>query len=319
MRASHRHDSASSEARRYGARMKIRIGYGLGTQGMPWDGDDYGRFIDDLERLNFDSLWFSERINGNAPDPVTAMAFAAGRTHKLKFGMSVMVLPGRNPVLVAKEMASLAMLSNNRILPAFGLGAADPREHSGFGVTKEDRAPMFNESIALMRRLWTETDVTHEGRFYKCSGISVAPRLDKPLDVWLGGIAPSELRRVGRLADGWLPSFITPVEAAEKRKAVEEAADEAGRVIDPEHFGALIVYSSGQPLGGAFIDRIRKRRPDVEDLNELFPVGAEAIRSTIERFVDAGYSKFVLLPALPVANMTAELEQLANDVLTLEN
>jgi alkanesulfonate monooxygenase SsuD/methylene tetrahydromethanopterin reductase-like flavin-dependent oxidoreductase (luciferase family) len=81
--------------------VKIRIGYGLGTQGMPWDGTDYGRFVDDLERLGFDSLWFSERINGGAPDPVSAMAFAAGRTTKLKFGMSVMVLPGRNPVLVA--------------------------------------------------------------------------------------------------------------------------------------------------------------------------------------------------------------------------
>jgi probable F420-dependent oxidoreductase len=285
--------------------MKIRIGYGLGTQGMPWD-------------LDFDSLWFSERINGNAPDPVTAMAFAAGRTQKLKFGMSVMVLPGRNPVLVAKEMASLAMLSNHRVLPAFGLGAADAREHSGFGVTKEDRAPMFNESLALMRRLWTETDVTHEGRFYSCAGITVAPRLTKPLDVWLGGLAPSELRRVGRLADGWLPSFITPAEAIEKKAVVVAAAREAEREIDPEHFGVLIVYSSGAPLSGGFIDRIRARRPDVTDFSDLFPVGTPAVRSLVERFMDAGFSKFVLLPAAPVPNMTAELESLAEGVLSLE-
>ena len=299
--------------------MKIRIGYGLGTQGMPWTGQDYGAFVDDLERLGFDSLWFSERINGDAPDPVSAMAFAAGRTTTLKFGMSVMVLPGRNPVLVAKEMASLAMLSGNRILPAFGLGAADPREHAGFGVVREERAPMFNEALELMRRLWNETHVTHEGRFYSCANISVGPRLNKPLDVWLGGIAPSELKRVGRLADGWLPSFITATEAAEKKRAVEQAAEDAGRKIDEDHFGVLIVYSSGQPLQGTFIERIKTRRPDITDMSELFPVGVTEIRSLINRFVDVGYTKFVLLPASPVPNMTAELELLASDVLSLEN
>lgn len=299
--------------------VKIRIGYGLGTQGMPWTGEDYGRFVDDLEGLGFDSLWFSERINGDAPDPGSAMAFAAGRTTKLKFGMSVMVLPGRNPVLVAKEMASLAMLSGNRILPAFGLGAADPREHAGFGVVREERAPMFNEALELMRRLWSETHVDHEGRFYSCANISVGPRLAKPLDVWLGGIAPSELKRVGRLADGWLPSFITAPEALEKKRAVEQAAEDAGRKIDDDHFGVLIVYSSGEPLHGTFIDRIRARRPDITDMSQLFPVGVQEVRALINRFIDAGYSKFVLLPANPVTNMTAELELLASDVLSLEN
>ena len=298
--------------------MKIRIGYGLGTQGMPGDGDAYARFIDDLERLKFDSLWFSERINGNAPDPGSAMAFAAGRTKKLKFGMSVMVLPGRNPVLVAKEMASIDLLSNGRLLPAFGLGAPDPREHSGFGVDRKERAPMFNEALGLMRRLWTEDDVDHMGTYYSCKGISLRPKPKKPLEVWLGGIAPSELRRVGRLADGWLPSFITSDEALGARKTVQEAATEAGREIDPEHFGALIVYSSGAPLGGAFIERIRARRPDT-DPSELFPVGMNATRAMIERFVEAGYSKFVLLPATPLADMTDELELVAQELLPLEN
>lgn len=286
---------------------------------MPWTGEDYGRFIDDLDRLGFDSLWFSERINGDAPDPVSAMAFAAGRTTKLKFGMSVMVLPGRNPVLVAKEMASLAMLSGNRVLPAFGLGAADPREHAGFGVVREERAPMFNEALELMRRLWNETHVDHQGRFYSCANISVGPRLAKPLDVWLGGIAPSELKRVGRLADGWLPSFITTAEAVEKKRTVEQAANDAGRKIDDDHFGVLIVYSSGEPLHGTFIERIKTRRPDVTDMSQLFPVGVTQIRALINRFVDAGYTKFVLLPANPVPNMTAELELLASEVLSLEN
>lgn len=298
--------------------MKIRIGYGLGTQGMPGDGIAYGRFIDDLERLHFDSVWFSERINGLAPDPVTAMAYAAGRTAKLKFGMSVMVLPGRNPVLVAKEMASLDLLSNGRVLPAFGLGVADQREHAGFGVERKERAPMFDEAIGLMRRLWVESDVEHAGTYYSCKGITLLPKPKKPLDVWLGGIAPSELRRVGRLGDGWLPSFITADEAPHAKKAVEEAADAAGREIDPEHFGALIVYSSGAPLDATFVDRIRARRPDVDPAT-LFPVGMAAIRNTIERFASAGFSKFVLLPTAMPTDMTEELELIAQHVLPMEN
>src|SRR3954454_9184346 len=129
--------------------MKIRIGFGLGTRTTTNDAATFGPFVDDLERLGFDSLWMSERISGPAPAPVVAMAFAAGRTTRLKFGMSVMVLPGRNPVLVAKELATIDMLSNGRLLPAFGLGVADPREHAGFGVERKERAPMFNESLAL--------------------------------------------------------------------------------------------------------------------------------------------------------------------------
>ena len=299
--------------------MKIRIGYGLGTQGMTGDGERYASMIDDLERLRFDSAWFSERITGLAPDPCSAMAFAAGRTKRLKFGMSVMVLPGRNPILVAKELASIDLLSNGRLLPAFGLGVADPREQAGFGVAREDRAPMFNEALALMRRLWNEDNVTHEGRFYKCADLTLRPKpKQSPMDVWLGGFAPSELRRVGRYADGWLPSFVTPIEAKGLLDTVNGHAEEAGRKIDPEHFGALIVYSSGAPLGGAFVERIKARRPDV-NVEEMYPVGIPAIRETIERFVEAGFSKFVLLPAMVPDNFTAELETIAAGVLDLEN
>ena len=299
--------------------MKIRIGYGLGTQGLPGDGNAYGEFVDDLERLRFDSLWFSERINGYAPDPCAAMAFAAGRTKKLKLGMSVMVLPGRNPVLVAKELASIDLLSNGRLLPAFGLGAADPREHAGFGVERAKRAPMFNESLGLIRRLWTEDDVTHEGEYYSCANISLRPRpVQSPPEVWLGGVAPSELRRVGRLAEGWLPSFITPDEAPIAKKVVEAAAREAGREIDSEHFGVLIAYSSGTEPSDTLIDRIKARRPDVNPA-DLFPIGFDATRVLIERYIDGGFSKFVLIPSAPTSDMTAELEAVADRILPMEN
>jgi hypothetical protein len=119
--------------------MKVRVGFGLGVQGLRKDGT-LPELVDSLEGNGFDSLWLSERLTGDAPDPLVGLAFAAGRTTKLKLGTSVQVLPGRNPALVAKEWASLDRLSGGRALPAFGLGVADPREQQAFGVVREERA-----------------------------------------------------------------------------------------------------------------------------------------------------------------------------------
>ena len=127
---------------------KVRIGFGLGVRTRLND-DGFGVVVDALERLRFDSLWLSERIGGEAPDPLTALAFAAGRTRKLKLGMSVMVLPGRNPIVLAKELATLDRLSNGRLLPAFGLGVVDPHEQQAFGVDRSARAKIFDEAFAV--------------------------------------------------------------------------------------------------------------------------------------------------------------------------
>ena len=171
---------------------------------------------------------------------------AAGRTKKLKLGTSVQVLPGRNPVLLAKEWASLDRLSNGRTLPAFGLGVADPREQQAFGVARGDRAKWFDEALPLIRRLWTEDSVDHDGERFHFEAVSVRPKpVQQPPDVWLGGLAPSELRRIGRLADGWLPSFCTPADVERSRPVVEEAAAGANRAFDDEHWGRWSPTATG--------------------------------------------------------------------------
>jgi probable F420-dependent oxidoreductase len=297
--------------------MKVRIAFSLGTAGMGSDGiEGFAQLVDDLERLGFDSLWLSERITGPAPDPLAAMAFAAGRTTKLKFGTSVLVVPGRNPMLLAKELATIDRLSNGRLLPAVGLGAPDPMEHQAFGVQREQRAALFDEILPLLRRFWTEDAVDHEGPHFTYKAATVLPKpVQQPIDVWLGGIAPSELRRVGRLGDGWLPSFVTPDDVAEKRPVVEEAAAAAGRAIDPEHWGALIIYSDNG-LSDRLAQVIAHRRPGL-DPSELVPSGYDALRAQCERFVERGFSKLVVLPAFAVPDWTAELERLAEHVLPL--
>jgi probable F420-dependent oxidoreductase len=300
--------------------MKIRIGYGLGTRTVTHDGATFGTFVDDLERLGFDSLWLSERISGEAPDPLIALSYAAARTTRLKLGTSVLILPGRNPVLVAKELATLDRLSNGRLLPAFGLGAVDPHEQQAFGVERGDRAKIFNEALPLLRRLWTEDSVDHDGTWFHYEGITVRPKpVQQPIEVWLGGIAPSEVHRVGRLADGWLPSFCTPGDVAAAIPVINQTAEEHERAIDPEHFGALIAYAEGEvsPLMAQFI---AKRRPDLADPSEIVPVGLPAVRATIEKMVEAGASKFVLLPVTePTGDgWTVELERVAAELKPLE-
>jgi probable F420-dependent oxidoreductase len=307
--------------------VKIRVGVGLGTRTGAGHAGTFRTIVDTLERLRFDSLWLSERINADAPDPLIGLAVAAGATRRLKLGMSVLVLPGRNPALLATELATLDQLSDGRLLPAFGLGVADPREQQAFGVERSERAARFDEALPLLRRLWAEDRVTHHGRFYDFEGVNVRPKpVQRPPDVWLGGRAPSELRRVGRLGDGWLPSFCTPADVAAGLPVVNAEAERHGRVIDPEHIGALILYREGpvpDDVAAAFTQRLRGRHAgDVPDFAELVPTSLDALRSLMERFVAAGASKFVVAPLTEPPSPAAwedELGRLADAVLPLEN
>ena len=287
--------------------MKVRIGYGLGTS-TDLHGPAYAVVVDTLEQLGFDSLWLSERISGPAPDPLVAMAFGAGRTTNLKFGTSVMVLPGRNPVVLAKELATLATMSNGRLLPAFGLGAVDPVEQQAFGVERSERAALFDEMLDVMRQCWTGRPFTHHGDRYHYDEVTVLPAPAR-MDVWLGGIAPSELRRIGRLADGWLPSFVTPADAEAGRTVVEAVCAEHGREIEDDHYGVLIPYSFG-PIPERLQRLLAKRRPDLDDPGELVATSWDGLTALIRRFVDVGTSKFVVLPLIEPGGADGWVEHL---------
>lgn len=297
--------------------MKVRVGYGLGTRSETNDGERFDQLVDELERLRFDSLWLSERLTGDCPDPLVGMAYACGRTTRLKVGMSVMVLPGRNPVVLAKALASLDRLSGGRLLPAFGLGVANAAEHQAFGVQRTERGAWFNEALPLMRRLWEEDHVDHDGPRFSLRDVTVRPRpVQHPLEVWLGGIAPLELRRVGRHADGWLPSFCTPEQVAAARVTIEEEAERHDRRIDPEHFGALIPYTEGDvPEATAAI--VAARNPDAA-IGDVVATKA-TVAGLIERFCQRGFSKFVLIPVAEPRHWTEELEEVAAIVRPLEN
>ena len=297
--------------------MKVRVGFGLGANAAVGGADQFASLVDALEHHRFDSLWLSERVGAASPDPVIGLAIAAGRTTRLKLGTSVQVLPGRNPALLAKEWATLDRLSGGRTLPAFGLGVVAPNEQNAFGVAREDRAPWFDEVLPLLRRLWTEDTVDHDGSRFHYRGLTVLPKpVQQPPDVWLGGRAPSELRRVGRLGDGWLASFATPAQCEAGRPVIEAAADAAGRAIDPEHYGAMVLYTRGE-IPDAFAHAIASRNPGV-DPAELVHSGVAALRAACERYVAAGFSKLVAVPLSPPAVWDDEIAELAATVMPIQ-
>jgi probable F420-dependent oxidoreductase len=243
------------------------------------------------------------------------MAWAAARTRRLKVGTGVSVLPGRHPVLVAKQLASLAALAPGRILPVFGLQPARPHERAFFPVSGP-RGEVFDEALVVVRRLLTEPRVTFAGRFFTVEDAGVGPLPTKPLDLWLGGSAPAGLRRVGRLADGWLGSFLAPEEAAAAVAEIRGAADEAHREIEEDHYGMSLPVADGEP-DEALVRAIRARRPGA-DPRTVVPSGWTAARDMIARYVDAGVSKFVVRPAAAPDSWERWLDEFVAELLQLQ-
>ncbi|OBA58388.1 LLM class F420-dependent oxidoreductase [Mycobacterium sp. 1100029.7] len=271
--------------------MKIRFGVGLGADSAP---GQLAGIVDHLEANGVDSLWFSELVYAPTVDPMVGMAYALARTTRLKVGTSVAVLPGRHPVLVAKQLASLAALAPKRVLPAFGLRSAIPAEREIFTVPQGERASVFDESLRVLRAVLTEAPASYQGRHFTVNDVVITPKPVPPLDIWLGGSAPAAYRRIGTLADGWLGSFLTPEEARAGRQAIEQAAELAGRQIEPDHFGISLGVADGE-LPAELVAASRRRRPDV-DPADLIAGSWDQLHRRLDAYIDAGLTKFVIRP-----------------------
>ncbi|HEY7870223.1 MAG TPA: LLM class flavin-dependent oxidoreductase [Methylomirabilota bacterium] len=292
--------------------MKIRIG--VGAAGGAPTLDALGELVTGIDDLGFDSLWLSEVLTGPVVDPVVGLAWAAAYNPRVKLG-TTMLLPGRNVLRLAKQLASLDRLSQGRLLVTLVPGLTYPPEREAIGVEPRQRGAFIDEALPLLRRLWAGESVTHDGPAGTLRDVKLSPLpVQAPLEVWLGGTAPAALERCGRLSDGWLPSLCTPEEAAAGRVVIEAAAGRAGRAISSEHFGMSIGYASG-PIDPATARVMSARRPRAL---ELTPVGLPALRRRIEEFVAVGFSKFVVRPVLTPRSWRAELEGLAAAVGDLQ-
>jgi len=292
--------------------MKIRIG--VGAAGAAPGPEALAELVTGLDELGFDSLWLSEVLTGPVVDPVVGLAWAAAHNPRVKLG-TTMLLPGRNVLRLAKQLASLDRLARGRLLVTLVPGLTYAPEREAIGLDPRQRGAFIDEALPLLRRLWAGETVSHDGPAGTLHEVRLAPLpLQQPLEVWLGGTAPAALERCGRLSDGWLPSQCTPEEAAAGRVVVESAAARAGRSISPEHFGMSIAYAT-KPIDPATARVMTARRPRSV---ELTPVGLPALRARIEEFLAVGFSKFVVRPVVTPASWRAELEALAGAIGDLQ-
>ncbi len=295
--------------------MKVRIGVGMGLTPVA-DAAQFGDLVDDIDELGFDSIWLPEILTAPALDPLVGLAFAAAHNPHLKLGTTIL-LPGRNLVRVAKELAGLDRLSGGRLLVTFVPGLPRRPESAATGVAAGDKGALMDEMLPVLRNLWAGESVSHHGEAADFDEVTVSPLpVQQPLEFWTGGMVPAALRRCGRFADGWLPSSCTPEEVAAARAVIDEAAGEAGRTISREHFGVSIAYASG-PLSPRVIRAVTSTRRGV-DPAEVVPVGIDGLRGLLERFLEVGFSKFVVRPIESPESWRSELGALADGVLDLQ-
>ncbi|MBI3456595.1 MAG: TIGR03619 family F420-dependent LLM class oxidoreductase [Candidatus Rokubacteria bacterium] len=300
---------------------KIRIGVMPG----PWPEepaahDFLWRLGELCETTPIDSLWFSDRLIAPTLEPLTAIAAVAARTRRLKFGTAVLVLPFRSPILAAKTLATLDVLSDGRVFPAVGVGLDQRREWEAAGVPSGTRGSRTDEAIEVIRRLWLEDEVTYKGSYFTLDRVRLLPKpVQTPPPLWVGGISEAALRRAGRLSDGWLASLIAPEAFGRAVERIRAYAHAAGRAIEPDHFGTIIPFVlAPTPAAGwrAAEPYLPRARADEATLRAVTAVGPpEAVAAVIERFVACGGTKFVLRPAGLPAAMLEQLAQLAEEVI----
>ncbi|MFP6664490.1 MAG: LLM class flavin-dependent oxidoreductase [Deltaproteobacteria bacterium] len=284
---------------------KIRIGVGYAVaRNAVHSAEEIMEYGELLEDLGIDSVWPSDHIVSRQPslDVNLVMAFLAARTKKLKMGPSVLTMPSRHPIHVAKTYATLDHLTGGRrrIILAVGLGA-DRREVTSVGIPTEARGARMREGVEILRRLFTEKKVTHQGRFYQFEDVTIDPQpVGGSLDIWLGGNSDLALKRVARYGDGWMPSFITPGEFAAGIEKLTGFATGTGRKVDQDEAGVLIPTHVTDDAKGAraLMEKFLARAPVAQkDFAERYAIGsAEAVRERVAAFAEKGCTKFILFP-----------------------
>ncbi|MYC38942.1 MAG: LLM class F420-dependent oxidoreductase [Chloroflexi bacterium] len=218
------------------------------------------------EELGFESIWYAEHpavpVESDSPfpatggeipwtyshftDPYIALARASGATSTIKLGTGITLVPERNPLLLAKEIATLDRFSGGRFL--FGIGTGWLREETEiFGGDFEHRWTQTREALEVMKELWTKDEAEYHGKYFNFPPVKSYPKpTQQPHPpIIIGGMARNVLRRIVSHADGWLPNRVTPAEVEDSRRRLDAMAAEVGR--DPKSI-TISVY--GQPADG---------------------------------------------------------------------
>ena len=261
-----------------------------------------------IEAAGFDSLWVGDHVSFHVPmlESLTLLAFAAAVTERVQLATGVYLLPLRHPTPSAKVVASLDVLSGGRVTLGIGVGGEFPPEFEATGVPIAERGSRTDESIGILRRLWNEDAVVHEGRHFRFGPVSIDP---KPLQpdgpkIVVGGRKAPSMRRAGRLGDGYISHMCSPEHYSGNLAEIARHAAEAGRrdvafqtitfiftLIDDDR--AAAETRAAKMLGAIY-------RTDFGEAAKKYCLlgRAEDCLEQMQRFVDAGSRQFVLSPLM---------------------
>jgi len=309
---------------------KIRVG--LGMAAFPFDAPrDLFAFAERCEAWGVDSLWQTDRLHGGqagsgptrsegaarAESPVgqlealATMATLAGLTSRIKFGMNAVVASLRDPLVLAKQCATIDFLSRGRLLPVFGVGVEADPVWKATGRDPAERGRRADEALEIAQRLWRGEEVHVAGRFYRYAGARIAPLpVQQPLPCWIGGSSPAAIRRTARLGTGWLAGLAPPEEVARVILAIRAELAHTGRTLDPDHYGATIPCRVGA-ADPALAERFGRARAGAVPMGEPATLVARA-----REYLAAGATKLVLIPlARGTHDFLDQAERLVGEVV----
>lgn len=281
----------------------------------------------ELEQMGYDSLWVSEHILFYGPilEAVPQLGALAALTQRATLGTAIFLLPLRHPTIVAKSFSTLDVISNGRMVLGIGVGGEFPKEFEATGVPVNERGPRSNEAIRVMKRLWTEDDVTHEGRFFSFSSATMAPKPVQPggPPIVVAGRSEAAMTRAARLGDGYMPYLFTPdrykaaaASIAQQREAGRKSLDGFQWVL--YQFTAL-ADTHDEAHRRAVVRLSRQYNQDFETLVDRYCVlgTAEQCAERLAQFVQAGARHIILVPICPEGELMQHLGAYQRDVLPL--
>ena len=206
------------------------------------DTEEIARAARRAEQTGYESIWVSDHLlvpesGGRLPpieimEPVATLAYVAALTSKIKLATSVIVVPYRNAIHLAKELATLDRLSSGRVIAGMASGWLEA-EFRALGVSFENRGAYTDEAISLMRAMWSAAVPDFHGKFFNVSGMRFGPRpAAGTIPVWVGGISRRAIRRAVELGDGWHGTRMNPDQVAERIGWIRDLAQRRGRSLD---------------------------------------------------------------------------------------
>ena len=280
--------------------MSIAAGVGLST--YPFSSTDgFWQWIQMCEEGGVDSVWQTDTLVSKEPmlECMTTMAAIAGATKKLKFGKNVASVALRNPLVLAKQCATIDVLSNGRILPAFGIGSTFSADWRTTGTPTKRRGKRTDEGLEIISRLWRGETVSLDGEFFQYDGVRISPLpVQKNIPLWIGGSSDAAVRRTIKFGTGWQASFENPEQAGITVEKIKQGMREAGRDFEDDHFGTGINFRFGKWEDDVVVRAAeRYERVGGRVAKDSFAVGgAEEIIEKVRAFALAGLPKIILRP-----------------------